>query len=97
MPVVEPISFWALALIPFQINPHYMDANPNGHNGETREQRILEFIEVNKEVYVVGLREGCIFEIHDKDIALIGDKSVRIFKYGEAVREERKGFGFLLA
>lgn len=96
MPIVEPISFRALELIPFQINPHYMDANPNGHNGETREQRLLEFIEANKKMYVAGLREGCIFEIHDSKISLIGNKSVRIFKYGEEVREESEDFGFLM-
>lgn len=96
MPIVEPMSFRALELIPFQINPHYMDANPDGHNGETREQRLLEFIEANQDMYVAGLREGCIFEIHDENITLIGDKSVRIFKNGEDVREESKHFSFLM-
>ena len=53
MPVTAPSSFRAFGLIPFQINPHYLDANPAGHAGETREQRILEFIEVNRE-YIRG-------------------------------------------
>jgi len=97
MPIVEPISFRALELVPFQINAHYMDANPDGHNGETREQRLLEFVEANKEVYVAGLREGCIFEIHNEKITLIGNKTVRIFKYGEEIREEDKDFYFLLS
>ena len=96
MPIVEPMSFRALVLIPFQINPHYMDANPDGHNGESREQRLLEFIEANQDMYVAGLREGCIFEIHGEDITLIGDKSVRIFKHGEETREENANFSFLL-
>ena len=47
MPVVEPESFNSFNLIPFQINPHYLDVNPSGHAGETREQRIEEFIEAN--------------------------------------------------
>jgi len=58
MPVIQPDSFSAFNLIPFQINPHYLDANPAGHAGETREQRITEYIEMNPEVYVIGLREG---------------------------------------
>ncbi|MBI9036165.1 MAG: dipeptidase PepE, partial [Bacteroidales bacterium] len=59
MPIIEPASFDCLNLVPFQINPHYLDANPEGHGGETREQRIDEFCKVNREMYVVGLREAC--------------------------------------
>ena len=58
MPVVEPDSFTAFNLIPFQINPHFTDVNLPGHAGETREQRIEEFIEANPGIYVAGLREG---------------------------------------
>ena len=47
MPIVEPQSFRAVGAVKFQINPHYLDANPEGHAGETREQRILEYIEAN--------------------------------------------------
>lgn len=79
MPVTEPADFHALNLIPFQINPHYLDANPDGHAGETREQRILEFIEVNPDVYVVGLREGTMLVIEDENIELIGHRKARIF------------------
>lgn len=58
MPIVEPASFAALGLVPFQINPHYLDANPeSGHAGESREDRIGEFLEEN-DVAVLGLREG---------------------------------------
>ena len=58
MPIIDPKGFDTTGLIPFQINPHYLDANPEGHGGETREQRIEEFLEVNPDIYVVGLREG---------------------------------------
>ncbi len=58
MPICEPPSFNCLKVIPFQINPHYLDANPAGHAGETREPRILEFLTVNRTFPVVGLREG---------------------------------------
>jgi dipeptidase E len=80
MPVAEPSSFRAFNLIPFQINPHYLDANPAGHAGETREQRIEEFIEVNPGIWVTGLREGTMFLIEDRDISLIGPRNARIFK-----------------
>ena len=45
MPIIDPLGFDCMNLVPFQINPHYLDANPDGHAGETREQRILEFLE----------------------------------------------------
>lgn len=54
MPIIEPATFHAAGLIPFQINPHYLDAHPQGHAGETREQRIEEYITVNTNVYVAG-------------------------------------------
>lgn len=83
MAVVEPDSFNAFKLIPFQINPHYLDANPEGHAGETREQRIEEFIEVNPGTIVAGLREGCMFLVENNTIKLIGKRKVRVFKKGE--------------
>jgi dipeptidase E len=82
MPVTEPSSFRSFNLIPFQINPHYLDANPAGHAGETREQRIEEFIEVNPEIWVAGLREGTMFLIEGYNISLIGLRKARIFKKG---------------
>jgi len=82
MPIVEPPSFSAFDLIPFQINPHYLDSHPDGHHGETREQRILEFLEANKDLYVVGLREGSILKYENNTLQLLGNKSARIFKYG---------------
>ncbi len=80
MPITEPDSFNALNLVRFQINPHYLDAHPDGHAGETREQRIEEFLEMDPFVYVVGLREGCMLKIENGDITLIGPKPIRVFK-----------------
>jgi dipeptidase E len=82
MPVVEPDSFKAFNLIPFQINPHYLDANPAGHAGETREQRIEEFIVANPGIFVAGLREGTLLIRNDQNIRLLGPRKVRIFKNG---------------
>lgn len=83
MPVVEPNTFDALNLIPFQINPHYLDAHPDGHAGETREQRIEEFIALNQDMFVLGLREGCIIRLEGNDYKLIGPKPIRVFKFGQ--------------
>jgi len=98
MPIVEPPSLNVLNLVPFQINPHYLDANPEGHAGETRQMRIEEFIEVNPDIYVVGLREGTMFRIEETDIQLLGQRSARIFKKGQAAFEVSPGedFSFLL-
>ena len=80
MPVTRPDSFKAFNLIPFQINPHFLDANPTGHAGETREQRIGEFIEVNQKTWVAGLREGTMLLIVDGKISLTGPRKARIFR-----------------
>jgi dipeptidase E len=89
MPIVEPDSFHALNLVRFQINPHYLDAHPEGHAGETREMRINEYIIANPYVYTVGLREGCMFLVEKAEIKLIGNKhkQARIFKGDEEPRE----------
>lgn len=87
MPVVEPDSFNSFNLIPFQINPHYLDVNPAGHAGETREQRIEEFIEVNPDVYVVGLREGTMLIIEYSKMKLVGPRKARVFKKGSSPSE----------
>lgn len=91
MPIVEPPSLNALNLVPFQINPHYTDYHPAGHQGETREQRIAEFIEANRGVYVVGLREGSMLRIEGSGIRLKGEYQARIFISGEEAREYQPG------
>jgi dipeptidase E len=98
MPICEPPSFSCLNVIPFQINPHYLDANPAGHAGETREQRLLEFLTVNRDVTVAGLREGCLFKIAGDAIELIGKRPLRIFRFGSETREINPGddLSFLL-
>ncbi|HPF51077.1 MAG TPA: dipeptidase PepE [Draconibacterium sp.] len=98
MPIIDPLGFDCTGLISFQINPHYLDANPDGHAGETREQRIEEFIEINPDVYVAGLREGCMFKLENGKLELIGIKSCRIFKKGQQPIELSPGddFSFLM-
>ena len=82
MPIIDPKGFDCLNVIPFQINPHYLDKNPEGHGGETREQRIEEFLEINPNIYVVGLREGTMLRREEDNLSLIGNKTARIFIKG---------------
>lgn len=98
MPIVEPEKFKTLNFVPFQINPHYLDDHPSNHGGETREMRINEFIEVNRDVYVVGLREGTMLLLEDKELTLMGNRKARIFKYGQDPKElsNEDDFSFLI-
>ena len=83
MPIVDPKGFECIGLVPFQINPHYLDANPEGHGGETREQRIQEFMVLNPDIYVAGLREGTMFKLTNGKLELIGARHCRVFKNGK--------------
>jgi len=98
MPIVEPESFHALDLIPFQINPHYLDANPANFGGETRQQRIEEFLVVNQNITVVGLREASLLEVNGDNIVLKGRNPLRLFKYNDEPKEFNPGddINFLL-
>ncbi len=87
MPIIDPLGFDCMNLVPFQINPHYLDKNPEGHGGETREQRIEEFLEINPDIYVVGLREGTMLKYENQQLELIGKLPARIFKKGNAPKE----------
>jgi dipeptidase E len=91
MPIVQPPSFDALGLVSFQINPHYLDADPNStHKGETREERIIQFLEEN-ETPVVGLREGAMLRIENGKTLLKGSTGARIFRRGHEPFETQSG------
>jgi dipeptidase E len=82
MPIVQPPSFDALGLVSFQLNPHYLDPDPNSrHMGETREERIQQFHEEN-DTPVVGLREGAMLRIENGETVLRGSTGARIFRKG---------------
>ncbi len=97
MPIIQPASFECFDVIPFQINPHYLDANPQGHGGETREQRINEFLAINREVIVAGLREATALWVEQGKIDLVGTRPMRLFNYGHEPVEFQPGddIGFL--
>jgi dipeptidase E len=95
MPIVEPASLASLGLVPFQINCHYLDADPaSQHMGETREQRLVEFLEENDRV-VVGLREGAMLRVAAGPAAprvtLLGRTGARLFRRGAAPEELASG------
>jgi len=91
MPIVQPPSFDALGLVTYQINPHYLDPDPQStHKGETREERIREFHEEN-ETPVVGLREGSILRVEDGITTLLGEKTARVFRRGSEPVEMKPG------
>jgi dipeptidase E len=98
MPIVEPPSFDGLGLVPFNINPHYLDPDPGStHMGETREERIRQFHEENTPP-VVGLREGAMLRVADEHLTLLGTTGARLFQRGKWPREIASGAGldFLL-
>ena len=87
MPIVYPPSFTTLGWVPFNINPHYLDpVEGSTHMGETRETRILEFLQLNAEP-VIGLREGSWLEVKGDSIILKGALTARVFKRNETPYE----------
>ena len=91
MPIVYPPSFDTMGLVPFNLNPHYLDTNPElKHNGETRETRIKEFLTQNK-IKVVGLREGNWIRKIGDQITVEGIELTRIFENGKEPYEIEPG------
>jgi dipeptidase E len=91
MPIVEPPSFGALNLMPFQLNPHFTEARLPNHGGETRGDRINEFVTANPGMYVVGLPEGCMLRVEGDELELAGEKPAKIFRQGEEPFEVAPG------
>jgi dipeptidase E len=96
MPIVQPKSFEGLNLIPFQINPHYLDPTPEidkmiKHGGETRQDRLNEYTARNKEMLVVGLREASALVVEGDKMTLRGGKKMLVMQEGKESYEVEPG------
>ena len=91
MPVVQPSSFDTLNLVSFQINPHYTSATIPNHGGESRDMRIMEFLELNRNVKVLGLPEGCLIQQDQSGLFFLGNKEGKVFQYGKETKILRNG------
>lgn len=87
MPIVEPPSFAALGLVSFQVNAHYTEARLPDHGGETRPERIAEYLELNRNARVVGLRENTGLRLEGKRLSLVGTAPLVLFRHGAEPRE----------
>jgi dipeptidase E len=87
MPIVEPPTLDSLNLFPYQINPHYVDPDPSStHMGETREERLLQYLEEN-DTPVVAIREGSYLRVQKGEIWLKGSRAARVFQRGQSPYE----------
>jgi dipeptidase E len=93
MPITEVPTMRAIGLVPFQLNPHYTDARLEGHGGETRDQRLAEFLALNQQTTVIGLREGSGLRVHNEDVLLFG-RPMRVFRHGSEPFEVIEGRAF---
>ncbi len=91
MPIVEPPSLQALGLVPFQVNPHYTEKTIAGHNGESKQDRIMEYIEENPNIYVACLPEGAALKVENKSITILGNQEIKVYRKLEEIKDISPG------
>ncbi len=85
MPIIAPPSLDAIGLIPFQMNPHFISGKPAGHNGESREERLDEFLCINKNEELVAIKEGTGLYVEDDNVTLLGNIDGLYFKQNRVI------------
>ena len=93
MPIVQPPSLQALNLVPFQINPHYHELKFEGQGGETRKERLQEFIAFNPDKKIIGLPEGMLLERKGNRLTIKGefDRTAKLYVHGSPIRDISPG------
>ena len=89
MPIIQPQSFTSFGFLPFQINPHYINQTTENFNGETRDQRLEEFVTLNPNVPVIGLPEGTALRLEGNTLQFIGDKDGVLFQSDANTRPQK--------
>lgn len=97
MPIVQPPSLRALGLVPFQVNPHFISGKPAGHNGESREERLAEFLEINQPEQVFALPEGSALYSDGTTGTVLGERHALVFRAAGEVEMIREGQSFALS
>ena len=94
MPIIMPKSFDSLNIFPYQINPHFISGKLAGHNGESREERLEEFLIANPKDTIYALPEGTALLIADNDAEVIGHSEILKFEYQKEIEKIEVGTKF---